>query len=63
MVINIEKLEIILVNNDMNFKDLMKKTNLSSGSINKIKKGENVRLKTISKIVKALKIDAQEIIE
>ena len=63
MVVNIEKLEIILVNNDMNFKDLMKKTTLSSGSINKIKKGENVRLKTISKIVKALKIDVQEIIE
>lgn len=62
MIVNVKKMEIQLVNKGMNFKDLMEKTKLSSGSISKVKNGKNVSLKTLSKIVQVLEIKVQDII-
>lgn len=62
MKVNTKKLEIVLINNDMNFKDLMQKTNLSSNSITKIRQGQPVSLRTVSRIIKTLNIKAQDII-
>lgn len=62
MLINTKKLEIALVNKEMNFVDLMKETGLSASSVSKLKKGEDVRLKTVSKLVKALNVKVEDII-
>ena len=62
MKVNIRKLEIILINNDMTFQDLAKKTELSPNSITKIKQGQEVNLRTLSKVIKALNIKAQDIV-
>lgn len=62
MVINAKKLEIALIKKEMDFVDLMKKTNLSGTSVSRLRKGEDVRMKTVSRVVKALNIDVEDII-
>lgn len=61
MVVNFKKMETLLVNNDMSIKDLMEKSKISFSSITNIKEGKDVRIKTVSRIIKALNVSAEDI--
>lgn len=62
MLVNLKKLEIILVNKEMSFADLMTKTGISASCVGNLKKGGDMRIKTVSKIVKALDINVEDIV-
>lgn len=62
-MISYNKLWKLLIDKDMNKKDLMKVTGISSSSIAKLTKGQNVTTDVLCKICEALKCDFKDIME
>ena len=63
MPISYKKLWKILIDKDMKKKDLAEKADISTFTITKMSKGENVTTDTLQKICDALDCDLTEIIE
>lgn len=63
MTISYKKLWKILIDRDMKKKDLQKAAGISSTSITKLGKNENVNTKIIEKICVALDCDVSDIME
>lgn len=63
MSISYKKLWKLLIDRDMKKKDLQKLAGISSASITKLGKNENVNTETIEKICIALKCDVCDIME
>lgn len=63
MSISYKKLWKLLIDRDMKKKDLQKLAGISSASITKLGKNENVNTKIIEKICIALKCDVCDIME
>lgn len=63
MAISYKKLWKLLIDKDMLKKDLQKKAGISSASITKLGKNENVNTGILEKICKALDCDISDIME
>ena len=63
MVISYKKLWKLLIDKDMKKKDLQQLAGISSASITKLGKNENVNTEIIEKICVALKCDVSDIME
>jgi len=63
MYISYKKLWKLLIDKDMKKKDLQKKAGISSASITKLGKNENVNTDLLEKICKALDCDISDIME
>jgi len=63
MAISYKKLWKLLIDKDMKKKDLQKLANISSASITKLGKNENVNTEIIRKICVALECDVSDIME
>lgn len=63
MAISYKKLWKLLIDKDMLKKDLQKKAGISSASITKLGKNENVNTEILEKICKALDCDISDIME
>lgn len=63
MAISYKKLWKLLIDRDMKKKDLQKLAGVSSASITKLGKNENVNMEIIEKICVALKCDISDILE
>ncbi len=63
MAISYKKLWKLLIDKDMLKKDLQKKAGISSASITKLGKNENVNTDILEKICKALNCDIADIME
>ena len=63
MPISYKKLWKLLIDKDMLKKDLQKKAGVSSASITKLGKNENVNTEILEKICKALDCDIEDIME
>ncbi len=63
MKISYKKLWKLLIDRDMKKKDLMVAADISSSSITKLAKGENVNTDTIHKICNALQCDVADSME
>ena len=62
-MISYNKLWKLLIDKQMNKKDLMKVTGISSSSIAKLAKGQNVTTDVLCKICEALDCDFKDIME
>lgn len=62
-MISYNKLWKLLIDKQMNKKDLMKVTGISSSSIAKLTKGQNVTTDVLCKICEALDCDFKDIME
>lgn len=62
-MISYNKLWKLLIDKGMNKKDLMKVTGISSSSIAKLTKGQNVTTDVLCKICEALNCDFKDIME
>ncbi len=62
-MISYNKLWKLLIDKQMNKKDLMKVTGISSSSIAKLTKGQNVTTDVLCKICEALECDFKDIME
>ncbi len=62
-MINYNKLWKLLIDKGMNKKDLMEVTGISSSSIAKLTKGQNVTTDVLCKICEALDCDFKDIME
>ena len=62
-MISYNKLWKLLIDKQMNKKDLMKATGISSSSIAKLTKGQNVTTDVLCKICEALDCDFKDIME
>ncbi len=63
MIISYKKLWKLLIDKDMKKKDLMRIANISSTSIAKLNKGENLQTAILVRICDALKCDISDIME
>ena len=63
MIISYKKLWKLLIDRDMKKKDLQQLARVSSASITKLGKNENVNTEIIAKICTALKCDVSDIME
>ena len=63
MYLNYNRLWKLLIDKGMNKQDLRKLTGLSSTSISKLGKGENVNTNVLVRICKALDCDLSDIVE
>ena len=63
MVVSYKKLWKILIDRDMKKKDLAKLAGVSTYTITKMSKGENVTIDTLGKICKVLNCNIQDILE
>ena len=63
MAISYKKLWKLLIDRDMKKKDLQKAAGISSASITKLGKNENVNTDILLKICNALECDLQDIME
>lgn len=63
MYISYKKLWKLLIDKNMNKQDLKKKSCISSASIAKLGKGENITTDVLVRICKALKCDTSDIME
>jgi DNA-binding Xre family transcriptional regulator len=63
MAISYKKLWKLLIDKDMKKKDLQKLAGVSSASITKLGKNQNVNTEVLEKICKALKCDISDIME
>ena len=63
MSINYKKLWKLLIDKDMKKRDLQIAVGISSSSITKMGKNENVNAKTLAKICKALTCNISDIVE
>ena len=62
-MVSYNKLWKLLIDKQMNKKDLMKATGISSSSIAKLTKGQNVTTDVLCKICEALDCDFKDIME
>ena len=63
MAVSYKKLWKLLIDRDMKKKDLAVQANLSTYTINKLNRGENVNTDTLAKICRALNCTFDEIME
>ena len=63
MAISYKKLWKMLIDKDMKKKDLVNAANISTYTINKLNRGENVTTDTLAKICKALNCSFDDIME
>lgn len=63
MYISYKKLWKLLIDKDMNKQDLKKKSGISSASIAKLGKGENITTDVLVRVCQALKCDTSDIME
>lgn len=63
MTISYKKLWKLLIDNDMKKKDLAIKAGISTSTITKMSKGENVTTEVLGKICKAFKCNIEDIVE
>lgn len=63
MSISYKKLWKLLIDKDMKKKDLQIAAGISSSSITKMSKNENVSTETLAKVCKALDCDISDIVE
>ncbi|MDD4493583.1 MAG: helix-turn-helix transcriptional regulator [Eubacteriales bacterium] len=63
MAISYKKLWKMLIDKDMKKKDLVHAANISTYTINKLNRGENVTTDTLAKICKALNCSFDDIME
>ena len=63
MAISYKKLWKILIDRDMKKKDLAKLADVSSYTITKMSKGENVTTDTLGKICKVLGVNMEDIVQ
>lgn len=63
MVISYKKLWKLLIDKDMKKKDLQELAGISSASITKMAKNENINTETLQKVCNALKCDISDIVE
>lgn len=63
MAVSYKKLWKLLIDKDMKKKDLAQKANLSTYTINKLNRGENVNTDTLAKICRALGCTFDDIME
>jgi DNA-binding Xre family transcriptional regulator len=63
MAINYKKLWKLLIDRDMKKKDLPSLAGISSASVTKLGKNENVTTETLEKICRALNCDISDIME
>ncbi len=63
MSVSYKKLWKLLIDKDMKKKDLAEVANLSSYTINKLNRGDNVNTDTLVKICKALNCKLEDIME
>lgn len=63
MIVTYKKLWKLLIDKDMKKQDLREAAKLSSSSIAKLTKGENVNTSILVKICKALECDVSDIME
>lgn len=63
MSVSYKKLWKLLIDLDMKKKDLAKKANISSYTLSKLNRGDNVNTDTLVKICKALDYQIEDIVE
>lgn len=63
MSVSYKRLWKLLIDKDLKKKDLQEMANLSSYTINKLNRGDNVNTDTLVKICKALNCQLEEIME
>lgn len=63
MSVSYKKLWKLLIDNDMKKKDLAKKSGVSTSTITKMSKGENVTTEVLGKICKSLNCNIEDVVE
>lgn len=63
MLVSYKKLWKLLIDRDMKKKDLAEKANISSYTLSKLNRGDNVNTDTLVKICKALDCQIEDIVE
>lgn len=63
MSVSYKKLWKLLIDRDMRKKDLAEKANISSYTLSKLNRGDNVNTDTLVKICKALDCQIEDIVE
>lgn len=63
MSVSYKKLWKLLIDRDMKKKDLAEKANISSYTLSKLNRGDNVNTDTLVKICKALECQIEDIVE
>ena len=63
MAISYKKLWKLLIDRDMSKKDLINVAEISTASVVKLAKGQNIQTNVLCKICKALKCDFKDIME
>lgn len=63
MSVSYKRLWKLLIDKDLKKKDLAKIANISTYTINKLTRGENVNIETLAKICKALECGFDDIME
>ena len=63
MGVSYKKLFKLLIDRDLKKKDLQEMTGLSSASITKMAKNENVNMEVVGKVCEALQVDVGDIME
>ena len=63
MSVSYKKLWKLLIDQDMKKKDLAEKANISSYTLSKLNRGDNVNTDTLVKICKALDCQIEDIVE
>lgn len=62
-MVSYNKLWKLLIDKNMNKKDLIKVSGISTASVSKLTKGQNIQTDVLCKICKALKCDFSDIME
>ena len=62
-MVSYKKLWKLLIDKGMNKKDLMQVSGISTASVSKLTKGQNIQTDVLCKICKALKCDFSDIME
>ena len=63
MIVSYKRLWKLLIDNDMKKKDLVKAAHISTYTINKLNRGDNVNTDTLVKICSALNCSIEDIME
>ena len=63
MIVSYKKLWKLLIDKGMNKKALIKVSGISTASVSKLTKGQNIQTDVLCKICKALKCDFSDIME
>jgi len=63
LMVNNDKLIILMAKNNLTVKELCKKANVFDGTLRNIKKTHNARPTTVYKLAKALNVEVEDLIE